>query len=89
MFLRNYKKNSTCTLFVLSNNLRQVYFCDKTELFVWPDALTHSKMILYVDKQQQVVTMGIADAVGNREINKRLKCAKVLMRGSENQRQGY
>ena len=53
---------------------------------MWPDPITQSKILLYIDKQQQVVTMGIADAVGNREIGKRLKCAKELMKGSENQR---
>jgi len=53
---------------------------------VWPDPITQSKILLYIDKQQQVVTMGIADAVGNREIGKRLKCAKELMKGSENHR---
>lgn len=53
---------------------------------MWPDPINQSKILLYINKQQQVVIMGVADAVGNRDIGKRLKCAKELMRGSENQR---
>lgn len=86
VFIKKWKKTKQAQLFCLSNSLVQVYFRDKTELFVWMDT-NGTKMVTFIDTLQMVTTMPSADAAKSKdkELIQRLKFTRTLLKSKDDQ----
>ena len=80
VYVKKWQKTSHGTVFCLSNQLVQVYFKDRTELFC---DLAH-KTLTYISKQRQITTLANRDAAKsqNEDFVKRLNYTRDLLKKS-------
>ena len=80
VYVKKWQKTSHGTVFCLSNQLVQIYFKDRTELF----CNLSQKTVTYISKQRQITTLANRDAAKsqNEDFVKRLKYVRDLLKKS-------